>query len=276
MKHITLFFCGLMLFFSSLAQAEPVKPYTVFIVPQLSAVELHKAWTPILDKLSQATKLQFELKILPTIPEFEHAVFAGEADFVFMNPYHQVVAKRTQGYIPLVRDQKSLEGWLLVKKDSPLKSLSELNGKKVAFPAPNAFAASLYPRALLAQQGIKIVPDYVKNHTNVYRAVLLGDVVAGGGVNNTLRREEESVQQQLKVFYTTPKFAPHPFSAHPRIAEAVRNQVAKSFVLLAADPANAALLNEIQIPNPVPADYLKDYKPLEALNLDSFFVKENP
>lgn len=276
MKHIMLFFCWLILFFSSLCQAEPAKPYTVFVVPQVSAVELHKAWTPILEKLSQVSKLPFELKILPTIPEFEHAVFNGEADFVFMNPYHQVVAKRTQGYIPLIHDQKSLEGWLLVKKDSPLKSLSELNGKKVAFPAPNAFAASLYPRALLAKQGIKIIPDYVKTHSNVYRAVLLGDVIAGGGVNNTLRREEESVQQQLKVFYTTPKFAPHPFSAHPRITEAVRNQVTKSFVQLTADPANAALLNEIQIPNPVPADYVKDYKPLEALNLDSFFVKENP
>ncbi len=276
MKHITLFFCGLMLFFSSLCQAEPAKPYTVFVVPQLSAIELHKAWTPILEKLSQATKLQFELKILPSIPEFEHAVFAGEADFVFMNPYHQVVAKRTQGYIPLLHDQKSLEGMLVVKKDSPLKSLSELNGKKLAFPAPNAFAASLYMRATLAKQGIKIEPDYVKTHSNVYRAILLGDVVAGGAVNNTLQREDESVQQQLKVFYTTPKFAPHPFSAHPRIAEAVRNQVAKGFIHLASDPANAGLLNEIQMPNPLPADYSKDYKPLEALNLDSFFVKENP
>ena len=273
---ITLFFCCLALFFSGLSQAEETKPYTVFIVPQFTPVELHKAWTPILDKLSQATGFQFELKIFPTIPEFEHAVFTGEADFVFMNPYHQVVAKRTQGYIPLVRDEKSLEGILLVKKDSPIKMLSELNDQKIAFPAPNAFAASLYMRALLAHQGINIVPDYVKNHSNVYRAIVLGDVVAGGGVNNTLQRELESVQKQLKVFYTTPKFAPHPFSAHPRITEAVRNQIASSFLQLAADPANAALLNAIQIPKPIAADYVRDYLPLEALDLDSFFVKENP
>ena len=276
MKQIAVFFCWLTVFFSNWCQAATNTPYKVFVVPQMSAIDIHKAWIPILDKLSKATQLQFELKILPTIPAFEQAVFAGEADFAFMNPYHQVVAKRSQGYIPLVRDEKSLEGLLLVKTDNPIKNLSELNGKKVAFPAPNAFAASLYIRALLAHQGVKIEADYVKNHSNVFRAIVLGDVVAGGAVNNTLQREEPSVQKQLKVFYTTPKFAPHPFSAHPRVPEAVRKQVAKTFLQLAADPANAALFNEIQIPKPVAADYVKDYQPLEALNLDSFFVKESP
>jgi phosphonate transport system substrate-binding protein len=277
LKQITtLFFCCLVLFFTGWCHAEESKPYTVFIVPQFTPVELHKAWTPILDKLSQATGFQFELKIFPTIPEFEHAIFTGEADFAFMNPYHEVVAKRTQGYIPLVRDEKSLEGILLVKKDSPIKTLSELNNQKIAFPAPNAFAACLYIRALLAHQGINITPDYVKSHSNVYRAIVLGDVVAGGSVNNIFQRELESIQQQLRVFYTTPKFAPHPFSAHPRITEAVRNQVISSFLKLAADPANAALLNAIQIPKPIAADYVKDYQPLEALDLERFFVKESP
>jgi phosphonate transport system substrate-binding protein len=276
MTPIKLFFCWIILFFTSLAQAETSKPYTVYVVPQVSTVEIHKAWLPILAKLTQATKLQFELKILPTIPAFEQAIFAGDADFAFMNPYHEVVAKRVQGYIPLIHDEKALEGILVVRKDNPIKELSELNGKKLAFPAPNAFAASLYMRAWLARQGIKITPDYVKTHSNVFRAIVLGDVVAGGAVNNTLLRELDSIQQQLRVFYRTPKFAPHPFSAHPRISLTVRTLVAESFIKLAADPKNAPLLDEIQIPKPVLADYRKDYEHLEDLNLDSFFVKETP
>ena len=171
-------------------------------MPQFTALEIHKTWTPLLDKLSQATKLKFELKVAPSIPAFEQAIFKGEADFAFMNPYHEVVAKHKQGYIPLIRDATPLEGILLVKKDDPIQSLAELNGKEVAFPAPNAFAASLYIRAILAQQGINISPRYVKTHSNVYRSILVGDTIAGGGVNNTLQRETEEIKQQLRVLYT--------------------------------------------------------------------------
>jgi phosphonate transport system substrate-binding protein len=55
----------------------------------------------------------------------------------------------------------------------------------LAFPSPNAFAASLITRATLSQRGIDIKPLYVKTHSNVYRSVLQADVVAGGAVNNT-------------------------------------------------------------------------------------------
>ena len=267
----------LCLFFSSLCTAaEEKKVYTVYIVPQFTALEIHKNWIPLLDKLSEATKLKFELKIAPSIPAFEQAVFAGEADFAFMNPYHQVVAKKKQGYIPLIKDETPLEGILLVKKDNPIQKITELNGKEVAFPAPNAFAASLYIRATLAKQGIDIVPRYVKTHSNVYRSILVNDTIAGGGVNNTLQRETEAVKQQLRVLYTTPKSAPHPFSAHPRINKAVRKQMTTAFVQLGADPANAELLNAVQLPKPVPADYSKDYQRLEGLKLEKFFVSESP
>jgi hypothetical protein len=55
----------------------------------------------------------------------------------------------------------------VVRKDDPIKSAGELDGKEVAFPAPNAFGASLWIRALLAErEKIRIVPAYVKTHSN--------------------------------------------------------------------------------------------------------------
>ena len=249
------------------------RPYSVYIVPQLTPVAIHKAWTPVLEKLGKATGLTFELIVKPSIPAFEEALVGGAPDFAFMNPYDFIVAKRHKGYIPLLRDSANmLEGILVVRKDSPVKSVAELDAQTVAFPAPNAFAASLLMRAQLAKTHVNIIPSYVKTHSNVYRSVLLGDASAGGGVNNTFEREPADVRDQLRILYVTPQSAPHPLAANPRVPKAVRAKVLASFIKLAADPANAALFDAVQIPKPVPADYARDYQSLEALGLDKFAV----
>ena len=251
------------------------KVYSVYIVPQLTALSTHKAWRPVLDKLAAATGLNFELMIVPTIPAFEASLYKGKADFAFVNPYHCIVAKKRQGYIALLRDSSELlKGIVVVRNDSPITSVAELDGKTVAFPAPNAFAASLLIQALLAEKQISIVPSFVKTHSNVYRSVVMEDVVAGGGVNNTFDREPADVRDQLRILYVTPGFAPHPLMANPRISAALRAKVTASFIALAADPTNAALFDAIQIPKPMAANYRRDYLALEKLGLEKFTVYE--
>ncbi len=261
---------------SAVSAETDTKGYSVFVVPQLTAIATHKAWVPVLEKLAVATGLNFELVIVPTIPAFEAILYKGIPDFAFVNPYHCLVAKRQQGYIPLLRDSASLlKGIVVVRKDNPIAAVTELDGKKVAFPAPNSFAASLLIQALLAEKQLHIIPNFVKTHSNVYRSVVMEDVTAGGGVNNTFEREPPDVHDQLRVLYVTPGFAPHPLMANPRITEAQRTKVTTSFIALAADPANEALFDAIQMPKPIVADYQRDYLALEKLGLEKFTLNED-
>ena len=266
----------LLLFAAAVAVAQEKKVYSLAVVPQFTPSEVHRNWSPIVEKLSRATGRQIEIKIYPSIPKFETAFLNGEIDLVFMNPYHAVMAKRAQGYIPLLRDDANrLIGILLVQHDSPLKSIKELNGKELVFPAPNSFAASLYMRALLAEQEkISITPRYLKTHSNVYRHVIMGEAVAGGGVNNTLKREPPEVQAQLRVLFETPGVPSHPLVAHPRMPEGLRQSVTNTLLEMQNDPAGQKLLADIQMPKPVRADYAKDYQPLEKLALEKYLVIE--
>ena len=98
--------------------------YILAVVPQFTPSEVHRNWAPFVEKLSKATQRNFEIRIYPSIPKFEEAFLNGEIDLAFMNPYHAVMAKRAQGYIPLVRDAaKPLTGILVVRRDSPLKTV---------------------------------------------------------------------------------------------------------------------------------------------------------
>ncbi len=248
--------------------------HRVDVVPQLPPSTLFSRWAPVLEAIGKATGLCLELRLAPTIPAFEQELLSGQPDFAFVNPYHLVMARRQHAYLPLIRDGKvPLSGVLVVARESGLNDLRQLEGKTIALPAPNAFAASLLIRAELANKGIRFTPLYVKTHANVFRSVALGDAPAGGAVNNTLEREPESLRAQLRVMYQTASYAPHPFIAHPRVPAALRDKLTQAFLQLATTEAGQKLLDGIQIPKPVSANYAQDYAPLERLQLDKLVVK---
>lgn len=247
---------------------------SVYVVPQTANSALYVAWVPILEQIGRDTRQCFELYVPQSIPEFETALLNNQADYAFMNPYHLVMANRARGYVPLVTDSQALDGVIVVRKDSPIKSIEQLNNATMAFPAPNAFAASLLIRSTLANQNILAVPKYVNTHSNVYRSVILGDVVAGGGVNHTLDRESPAVRDKLRILYRTKSYNSHPFSANPRIPESTRQAVADSFIRLNQTEQGRALLDRVQLANPKRVTY-NDYAPLEKLNLERFVHRAN-
>jgi phosphonate transport system substrate-binding protein len=259
------------------AQPPPDKAWALSVVPQFPAAKLHRDWTPLIERVERDTGIQLVLKLAPTIPRFESEFSAGQPDFVYLNPYHQVMAHRLHGYLPLVRDTQPLSGILVVRRDAAIKSLLELHGKDVAFPAPNAFGASLWMRALLAEQEqITIRPQYVQTHSNVYRQVVAGRMTAGGGIGHTLAQESDAVRHELRVLFETPGAAPHPVSAHPRVPKPVRQAVTRALLQLAGQPTGQALLDSVQLAAPMAADQARDYQPLERYRLDRYVVAPGP
>lgn len=256
-----------------LGDKSATKEMSIAIVPQLPRSVTYAKWASILEYVGKKSGQCFNLEVPETIPAFEKMLFKGQPDFAFANPYHEVIAKKRKGYIPLFIDGKTkLTGILVVKADSPMKSIQDLQGKEVAFPAPNAFAASLLIRAELAKQGVFIKPIYLKTHATAYRAVAMGDLVGAGGVNNTLQREEQSLKESLRILYETSGYAPHPFIANPRVPIKVRNDVTEAFISLGNSESGRKLLEEVQIPQPIPSNYQRDFAPLEGLKLEKFLV----
>ena len=248
---------------------------SVSVVPQFPAAVLHRDWTPLLKRVSQLSGLNLSLKLHPSIPRFESELMEGIPDFAFMNPYHAVMAAQAQAYLPVLRNTQALSGILVVQRTSPVKSIQELDGKELAFPAPNAFGASLWMRALLAErERVHITPVYVQTHSNVYRQVLRGKVVAGGGVNHTLLQESDEVRDNLRVLFETPGVAPHPLCVHPRVPVKVRQALVDSMLQLTADTEGQALLKNIFMSRPVKADYARDYAALAQYKLEKYVVLE--
>ncbi len=108
---------------------------------------------------------------------------------------------------------------------------------------------------------------YAGSTDNVIKSVLLGKVDAGAVFVSDLAMEPGDVQGQLRVLVETRKVAPHPLCAHPRVPRAVREAVKRAVLAIAATPEGSELLRKVRMPEPVSADYEKDYRSLEEIDV---------
>ncbi|MEM7672497.1 MAG: phosphate/phosphite/phosphonate ABC transporter substrate-binding protein [Verrucomicrobiota bacterium] len=247
--------------------------YTISIVPQTSADKIENKWSPILKHIEANSNLEFSIVHHVSIEKFEESVAAGIPDFAYMNPFHAFRAKQLQGYEPIIRDKtKMLFGQLWVNSSSKFQTVKDLDGTKMVFPAPNAFGASLYMRALLREkEEITFSPKYVKTHSNVYRHVAMGRSAAGGGVARTYNAEPENLRENLRLIYQTPGVRPHPICTHPRVPKEDRETFISAVIsLLNSGEDGAKKLKNIAIPEPVRSQYETDYLQLGDLNLSKY------
>jgi len=247
------------------------KVYSIGVVPQKKKMTLYKNWNLIMKELTRVSGVRLSLRLSQNIPVFENEFKKGDFDFAYMNPYHALMAEEAVGYTPLIRDiNKKLFGILVVKKNSTIKSPKDLNGQDIAFPAPNALAASLMIRAALTDEfNIKIKPYYVNTHSSVYLNVATGIMVAGGGVQKTLAQQSGDLKDNLKVLYRTISVTPHPFVAHPRVPLEIQNKIKKAFIQMNDSAKGRGLLGLIPIKEAGEAS-LKEYGSLKELRLERF------
>lgn len=246
---------------------------TIAVTPQFEHRQLFSIWKPIVAELERRTGMRFKLVASLSLEEFEHEFAKGVNDFVYANPY-LLLKEHDQGYIPLVRDKTPVRGILVVRKDSAIQSPAELDGKKVAFPSPNALGAGLLLRADLDQlYKARVVPIAARTHTSSYIHVINGLADAGGGVLATLAQQTPEIRDALRVLYTTRAAPSLPLAAHPRVPVAERDKVRRAMLELAATAEGRRLLARVPMPEPIAAD-IKEYLAMRAWHLDAYWVSD--
>ena len=241
---------GCFAFLSTMVSATETLPvtltartYSFGIVPQHKATDLAARWVPLLQHLSTRTGLHIEFRTARDIPTFERQLAAGEHDFAYMNPFQYVLFQQKSGYRALVRQRThGLRGIVVVRADSSYRTLQDLEGQALAFPAPSAFAASIVTRAQLRAEGIRITPSFVVSHDSVYYGVVNRLFAGGGGAPETLDRLAPAMRAQLRVLWTSTEYTPHVFAAHARVPASVAEILRQALIETSHDPRGKRLL----------------------------------
>lgn len=256
-----------------LSMAENKEALTFGIVPQQTASKLARLWIPIMRHLSEKTGVNIHFRTAPSIPEFERRLSEGVYDIAYMNPYHYVVFSKSVGYRAFAKQSnKRLTGIVVVRKDSSMKNLMDINNKSLAFPSPAAFAATIIPRAELHNNGVKYTPKYVLSHDSVYRTVASGIHEAGGGITRTLNNLDENVRSQLKVLWQSKVYTPHAFASHSRVKAEVLEKVSMAMQMLDDKSESKLLLKAIRFKG-IESAKDSDWNDIRALNIQTSVIE---
>ena len=139
----------------SIQDASAVEPveYQLARAPQHSTRITVESWAPFLKRISADAGVNLKLIVYDSREKFEGDFLSGQPDFSFGNPLYAVMGYQRHGYVPLIRDGvHKLKGIIVVRKDSKIEIVADLVGKTIAFPDPNALAASLLPRTILSEE----------------------------------------------------------------------------------------------------------------------------
>ena len=249
------------------AEANQAKPLVFGVVPQQSPSKLARKWLPLLKFISQKSGVELQFATAPDIPTFEKQLAQGHYDIAYMNPYHYVVLSKQVGFKALVHEQdKKIQGIIVAFKDSKIDKLEDLSSQTIAFPAPASFAATLIPKASLAQQDISFKSEYVNSHDEVYRNIVAGRFVAGGGIMRTFNALPDYFREQLKIIWTSQGYTPHAIATHPRVNDDIRQKLLAGFLAVAKSEKASELLIPLLMKGFTAAED-KDWNDVRSLNI---------
>lgn len=242
--------------------ADARESYVFAVLPQAPPVVMSALWSPIVEQIARGAGVPLRLKLYEGVDAFQTDLAAGAVDFAYANPVQAIRAYQAARYRPLVRNEKAVRGVLFVARDSPFTSVASLAGKEVAFVGPWTFCSASLRHEV---EHLGVVRRYVGTAANARKNVILGLTSAGGTLDFEVTDAPAEVQEKLRVIFTTPPMAPHPVIVHPRVPGDAARRIAAALRALARTELGPKLLGPVHLEAPVPADYERDYAPLEHL-----------
>lgn len=250
--------------FSGLANSEPIEEYNFGVIPQNTPTALANAWTPLMVWMEKETGIRLNFKTAKNIQVFSDRVADQQYDFVYLNPYlYTRLQKRNYQAFAKEKNEK-LEGIIVVRKDSNLRTIRQLSQQLIAFPGKTSFAATLLPVTYLKSQNILFHVRYVNTHKSVYMSVAKGLVGAGGGIIKTFSELAEEEKNQLHILWRSPPLTPHPFAVHSRVPKKTVARITQALIRLDQDPHARNILKNLGF-NGITTAFDKEYSDVRAL-----------
>ena len=167
---------------------QPQRDLTFGFTPVLGEAEMRAEFEPLMTYLSQAIGRPVKLYIAKDYGDLRTQMESGAVDIGSFSPFAYVDATRG-GKIRIIAQSildgaATYRGLIVVRSDSGLRSVKDLEGKRFAFVDAKSASGYVYPRAMLIERGVD--PEryfketlFAGGHDKVISAVLDRRVDAG-------------------------------------------------------------------------------------------------
>jgi phosphonate transport system substrate-binding protein len=222
--------------FSTFALAENKQELLFGSVAMDIPAVMHKRLKPLTQYLSEQLGRPVELKLSPNMGVAIKEVADQQVDLAYLTPVAYLKAHARGGAKIIAKTvtngKASFQLMIVVKDDSPIKTIADLKGKRFAFGDKRA----LLQRAAVVGAGIKMedFSDYqfIGHYDNIARAVLNGDFDAG------ILKDTMAYQWQgkgLRILHASPDLPPYNVAAKGDIDDETLAKLKAAFLALDAN-----------------------------------------
>ena len=208
--------------YSQTSQIKGDRVYILGVHPLHNPSKLIDVYGPLADYLSeQLPGIKIQVEASKNYPAYDKKIEKERFDFSLPNPY-QTIKSLDNFYqvINQVGERDLFRGLVLVRKDSNIKKVKHLNGKKIAYPAPTALAATMMPQLFLQKHGLdlrKTKTLYVGSQESSIMNVYLGHTSASATWTIPwldLQKNQPEIADELQVAWTTDSLPNNSFMYH--------------------------------------------------------------
>jgi len=198
---------------------------------------MHKRLTPLIQYLSQELDRPVNLVLSKDMPGAIKDVASGEVELAYLTPVAYLKA-HAAGQAQLVaktitEGQGTFKLMIVVRADSPIKTLADLQGKTFAF----GDRAALLQRAVVVGAGVSLDSfsrfGYLGHYDNIVRAVMHGEYDAGILKDTMVYKWQE---KGIRVLYASVELPPYNITASSKVDSALLAKLKQTFLKL--DPKN--------------------------------------
>ncbi len=234
------------------APAVAQEPLKLGVHPYLSASDLVKRFTPLAEYLGRAIGQPVAVEISNAYSAHIQKIGQGTLDIAFMGPASYVILTDRFGKRPLLaafvtKEGKVFHGRIMVRADSPIRSLEQLKGKRFVFGDRDSTMSHFVPRWLLLKSGVDVKDfanaTYVSNHDNIALGILSG-VFDAGAVKEEIFRIYEP--QGLRSLARSPAVADHLFVAREGLPEKTVRAIRQALLGLTKTEEGRKILSGIR------------------------------
>ncbi len=220
------------------------KPYGFNVLNQRSIALTAQYWNPILTYVTAKTGIPLELKLAKTAKEGNALAEKGAYDFLYTN--HFFTPERDKlGYRVIARPAgPGIRSQIVVPADSPVKTLSDLEGKDVAFVSPDGVTGYWLAYDALLAAKVKVNVVFTGNQ-EASSAQLKVNKVAAAGVNSTIMaRYGRREAFEYRALWTSELFQDLCIMANPKVPVDKTNAITNALVGMLKDPAGRKILED--------------------------------
>lgn len=245
------------------------KELKVQFVPSQNAETLEAKTKPLEKLLGDQLGIPVHVTVSPDYNTIVEAMSSKQVDVGFLPPNAYVLAHDLRKSADLllqaerygVDDEtgKATEekvnyykSMILVRKDSDIKSLADLKGKKFGWQDVTSSAGYVFPAAEMIAAGINPDTDVqgitIKGHDAAILALLNGQVDAVANfqdARNTVSKDIPDVFEQTRVLHFTAPIPNDTVSVRSDMSQEWRDKISQAFIAITEDPEGAQIIKDI-------------------------------